>query len=104
METIEQNFEERIEKLSNVLNIGSNAIPLAPDWRNLDRVPDTTDKEKQSSDILKVGEANQGELLPRSQPSLQDQAHELLIWEKEIVTSSQVLVLSLPFLLLILNH
>jgi hypothetical protein len=25
----------------------------------MDRVPDTTDKEKQSSDILKVGEANQ---------------------------------------------
>jgi len=79
MEIIEQNFEERIEKLSNVFNIGSNAIPLPPDWRNLDRVPDNTDKEKQSSDILKVGEANQGRVItkiPARQPSLQDQAQE----------------------------
>jgi hypothetical protein len=31
MEIIKQNFEERTEKLSNVFNIGSNAIPLLPD-------------------------------------------------------------------------
>jgi hypothetical protein len=29
----------------------------------MDRVPDTTDKEKQSSDILKVGEANQSRVI-----------------------------------------
>jgi hypothetical protein len=28
-------------------------------------VPDTTDKEKQSSDILKVGEANQGRVITK---------------------------------------
>jgi hypothetical protein len=31
MEIIDQNFEERTKKLSNVLNIDSIAIPLPPD-------------------------------------------------------------------------
>jgi hypothetical protein len=65
---IDQNFKERTKKLSNVLNNDSSAIHLPPDWKNMDMVPDTshtTDKEKQSSDILKVGEANQGRVITK---------------------------------------